>query len=169
MSELWAGTRWLSRWDKEIGLFVKLLYYGLTIGQGTHHLYSECTAQSVIVPPKATQTLGEEYTGIWMHSVQTNQQPSRQLRVALILLPTLPSYIAAKWGSALPQDSKFTSLLRRVPPFLEILAEINLAVFYLRGTFYHLTRRILGTRYVSGHVRYPLVLLSSPYRFPLSP
>lgn len=28
------GTRWLSKWDKEIGLFVKLLYYGLTIGRG---------------------------------------------------------------------------------------------------------------------------------------
>lgn len=110
---------------------MKLLYYGLTIGQ-------------------ATQTLGEEYTGIWMHSVQTDMQPSRHLRVALILLPTLPSYIAAKWGSALSQDSKLTSLLRRVPSFLEIVAEINLAIFYLRGTFYHLTKRILRTRYISA-------------------
>lgn len=28
------GTRWLSRWDKEIDLLVKVLYYGLTVGRG---------------------------------------------------------------------------------------------------------------------------------------
>lgn len=28
------GTRWLTRWDKEIDLCVNLLYYGLTIGRG---------------------------------------------------------------------------------------------------------------------------------------
>jgi peroxin-10 len=28
------GTRWLTRWDKEIELLVKLGYYGLTTGRG---------------------------------------------------------------------------------------------------------------------------------------
>jgi len=31
-----TGTRWLSRWDKELDLIVKLLYYGLTTGRGNH-------------------------------------------------------------------------------------------------------------------------------------
>lgn len=110
---------------------MKLLYYGLTIGQ-------------------ATQTLGEEYTGIWQHSVQSDAPPSRNLRLALILLPTLPSYFAAKWGSMLPQGSKLSSALRRIPEVLEVCSEINLAIFYLRGAYYHLTRRLLLTRYVSG-------------------
>ncbi|EKM60741.1 uncharacterized protein PHACADRAFT_133481 [Phanerochaete carnosa HHB-10118-sp] len=127
----WFGTRWLSRWDKEISLFVKLLYYGLTIG-------------------RTTQTLGEEYTGIWLHSLRTDAPPSRNLRLALVLLPTLPSYIAAKWGSALSQDSKLSLLLRRTPHVLEVLSEINLAAFYLQGAYYHLTRRFFRARYISG-------------------
>ncbi|KAF7367357.1 Peroxisome assembly protein PER8 [Mycena sanguinolenta] len=45
----WLGTRWLSRWDKEVDLLVKLGYYGLTTA-------------------RATQTLGEEYTDIWQYS-----------------------------------------------------------------------------------------------------
>ncbi|KAI0700439.1 Pex12 amino terminal region-domain-containing protein [Cytidiella melzeri] len=127
----WFGTRWLSRWDKEIGLLVQLTYYGLTVGQ-------------------ATQTLGEEYTGIWLHSTRTDSVPSDTLRVALILLPTIPSYVLSKWGSSLPPGSKLSTMLRKFPPTLEVLSEINLAIFYLRGTYYHLAKRLLGTRYVAS-------------------
>lgn len=28
------GTRWLSKWSKELDLLVKTLYYGLTVGHG---------------------------------------------------------------------------------------------------------------------------------------
>ena len=28
------GTRWLTRWEKEVDLIVKLAYYGLTTGLG---------------------------------------------------------------------------------------------------------------------------------------
>lgn len=31
----WKGTRWLTRWDKEVELGVKLMYYGLSVGRGT--------------------------------------------------------------------------------------------------------------------------------------
>ncbi|KAH8086621.1 peroxisome assembly protein per8 [Cristinia sonorae] len=123
----WLGTRWLSRWDKEIEFIVKAGYYSLTIGRGT-------------------QTLGEEYTGIWLHSSHNDRRPSPQLRAAMILLPTLPPYIAARWGSSLPQSS----MLRRIPSFIEILSEINLAIFYLRGTYYTLGRRVLGLHYISS-------------------
>ena len=34
VTDVVPGTRWLTRWDKEIELFVKLLYYGLTTGRG---------------------------------------------------------------------------------------------------------------------------------------
>ncbi|TCD68813.1 peroxisome bioproteinsis factor 10 [Steccherinum ochraceum] len=126
----WLGTRWLSRWDKEIEFLVKAGYYGLTIGA-------------------ATQTLGEEYTGIWLRSTHDNRRPSPQLRAALILLPTLPSYVAARWGSSLSQDSKL-QFLRNIPGILEVLSEVNLAIFYLRGTYYTLSRRLLGARYISS-------------------
>lgn len=34
----YTGTRWLARWDKELDLFVKLCYYGLTTGTGMSNL-----------------------------------------------------------------------------------------------------------------------------------
>lgn len=42
-TEQLTGTRWLSRWDKEIELAVKLVYWGLTIGRGElSHFYASC-------------------------------------------------------------------------------------------------------------------------------
>jgi peroxin-10 len=34
----WKGTRWLTRWDKEVELAVKLMYYGLYVGRGILYL-----------------------------------------------------------------------------------------------------------------------------------
>ncbi|PCH33268.1 hypothetical protein WOLCODRAFT_64176 [Wolfiporia cocos MD-104 SS10] len=127
----WLGTRWLTRWDKETELATKLLYYGLTVG-------------------RATQTLGEEYTDIWLHSVSRHKVPSLRTRIALILLPTLPTYLLAQWGSASPPNSRLGQLLRKLPAVFEVLSELNLAVFYFRGTYYDLAKRILGIRYISA-------------------
>ncbi|KAL6300245.1 peroxisome assembly protein per8 [Sparassis latifolia] len=127
----WLGTRWLTRWDKEIDLLVRLLYYGLTIG-------------------RASQTLGEEYTDIWLHSVHTERPPSWRTRAALVMLPALPSYLLAKWGSVLSQTSTLGSIVKRLPTLLEVLSEVNLAIFYFRGTYYSLAKRFLGLRYISS-------------------
>ncbi|CCL98403.1 uncharacterized protein FIBRA_00398 [Fibroporia radiculosa] len=127
----WLGTRRLTRWDREVELATKLLYYGMTVG-------------------RATQTLGEEYTDIWSHSSRTGQLPSLRTRAALILLPTLPSYVMARWGSSFSSTSTIGSLLRKLPDCLEVLSEVNLAVFYFRGTYYDLVKRVLRLRYVSS-------------------
>ncbi|EIW64994.1 peroxisome assembly protein per8 [Trametes versicolor FP-101664 SS1] len=127
----WLGTRWLTRWDKEIDFAANVLYYGLTAGLGS-------------------QTLGEEYTDIWLNSSRTHRRPSPHLRATLILLPTLPSYLLSRWGSAISQTSKAGALLRRIPTALEVLSEINLAIFYLRGTYYGVVRRVLGIKYISA-------------------
>ncbi|KAI0639013.1 peroxisome assembly protein per8 [Trametes polyzona] len=132
----WLGTRWLTRWDKEIDFAANVLYYGLTTGLGS-------------------QTLGEEYTDIWLNSSRTQRRPSPRLRAALILLPTLPSYLLSRWGSAIPQTSKAGALLRKIPTTLEVLSEINLAIFYLRGTYYGIVKRVLGTRYISAMPEIP--------------
>lgn len=96
-----------------------------------------------------SQTIGEEYTDIWLHSTRNQRRPSPRLRAALILLPTLPSYLLSRWGSLIPQTSKTGALLRKIPTTLEVLSEINLALFYLRGTYYGIVKRLLGLRYVS--------------------
>ncbi|KAI9059647.1 peroxisome assembly protein per8 [Trametes sanguinea] len=128
----WLGTRWLTRWDKEIDFAANILYYGLTVGF------------------VGSQTLGEEYTDIWLHLTRARRRPSSRLRAALILLPTLPSYLLSRWGSAIPPSSKTGALLRKIPTALEVLSEINLAIFYLRGTYYGIVKRLLGIKYISA-------------------
>jgi peroxin-10 len=96
----------------------------------------------------AVQTLGEEYTDIWEYS-SDGGTPSRSLRAALIILPTLPSYVLARWGSHIGALSpRAGELLKALQVCLEVGTEINLAVFYLRGTYYDLVKRVLGIRHV---------------------
>ncbi|KAJ7171881.1 Pex12 amino terminal region-domain-containing protein [Mycena crocata] len=141
----WLGTRWLSRWDKEVDLFVKLGYYGLTT-------------------VRATQTLGEEYTDIWQYSAfHRTVPPSPLTRAALVLLPTLPAYLLARLDDIFPTNgtpSRLRKSLKTVPDILEVLTELNLAIFYMNGTYYDLVKRFLGIRKVSSlpqnpHIRPP--------------
>lgn len=112
------------------------------------------TADTVAQANKpGSQTLGEEYTDIWLNSARTQKRPSPRLRAALILLPTLPSYLLSRWGSHSSATSKTGALLRKIPTALEVLSEINLAIFYLRGTYYGIVKRVLGVKYVSMQAR----------------
>ncbi|KAF7310510.1 Peroxisome assembly protein PER8 [Mycena chlorophos] len=138
----WLGTRWLSRWEKEVDLLVKLVYYGLTT-------------------VRATQTLGEEYTDIWQYSSFHRAVPPPPLmRAALVLLPTLPGYLVARMDDWLPMHripAGWRTTLKRIPSILEVLAELNLAAFYIQGVYYDLVKRVLGIRKVSSTPHNPLV------------
>lgn len=43
--------------------------------------------------------------------------------------------------------------LRVLPPIFEAAGELNLALFYLSGTYYTLTKRLLGIKHVSSRFR----------------
>ncbi|PPQ98900.1 hypothetical protein CVT24_003531 [Panaeolus cyanescens] len=138
----WLGTRWLSRWDKEVDLITKFMYYGLTTG-------------------RAVQTLGEEYTDIWQYSSLTKTLPPAPLiRIFLIISSSLPVYILGRWGqnaTTIRNHPKLAVWLRRLPSALEIASEINLAIFYLRGTYYDLAKRLLGIRQVTSIPQNPQI------------
>ncbi|KAJ7071378.1 hypothetical protein C8F01DRAFT_1110289 [Mycena amicta] len=102
----WLGTRWLSRWEKEVDLLVKLIYYGLTTAP---------------IPPPPL------------------------MRAALVLLPTLPGYLLGRLDDWLPQNGRPPA---RMPGILQVLTELNLAVFYIQGVHYDLVKRLLGIRKV---------------------
>ena len=89
------------------------------------------------------QTLGEEYTNIWQYSVASGLLPSKWTRLAVILLPTLPSYLMSSTN-----HSRMSVLFKHFSSVLGPLVEINLALFYFSGTYYHLVKRLLGVRYV---------------------
>ena len=106
---------------------------------------SETGATSLSV---AAQTLGEEYTDIWQ-STFSRVGVSQSRRLALILLPVLPAYVVARLNIRYPPgDSTLGKVRQSLPATLEIAGEINLALFYLRGVYYDLVKRILGIQYV---------------------
>ncbi|KAF8309840.1 hypothetical protein DL93DRAFT_2158167 [Clavulina sp. PMI_390] len=135
----WLGTRWLTRWSLEVDLLAKLIYYGLTTLRGT-------------------QTLGEEYTDIRRIHSTSRRFPRFKLRLALILLPTLPPYILSRFSRRASsmgrsRDSLLARLLRASPGVFELLAELNLAAFYIgSGSVapYTIAERVLGIRHMAS-------------------
>ncbi|CUA72363.1 Peroxisome biogenesis factor 10 [Rhizoctonia solani] len=125
------GSRWLHRRDAEVELATNVLY-------------------STVTSLRATQTLGEEYVGMWAYDSTTRSLPSRKLRAILVLLPMLPSYISSKLNSQISGGSLLGAYLRALPIAIEVAVEVNLALFYLTGTYYNLTKRVLGVRHVSS-------------------
>ena len=98
----------------------------------------------------AIQTLGEEYTNVWVHPKWAR---SPRIRAALILLPTIPSYILARLGpplySCYPRSKEVATA---VVGALDVAAEVNLALFYISGVYYRLVRRLLGVPHVRAQL-----------------
>lgn len=81
-----------------------------------------------------------------------HDQPFMQVHWALVLLSILPSYIISRLALRLNElsvGSWLAKTLRHLPTALDIVSEINLAVFYFRGTYYDLASRIFRIRHVS--------------------
>ncbi|QRV86254.1 peroxisome biogenesis factor 10 [Ceratobasidium sp. AG-Ba] len=125
------GSRWLNRREAEVELMTNILYFSLT-------------------SLRATQTLGEEYVGMWPLDPTSKSLLTRRLRVALVVLPTLPGYLASKLAARLKPGSMLQAGLQTAPAVFEAAGELNLALFYLSGTYHSLTKRLLGVKHISG-------------------
>jgi len=106
------------------------------------------------VASAATQTLGEEYTDIWQYSShERGVPPSVSTRTILILSSLLPSYALGRWGHSATLNIRHPEIarwLRIVPTAVDIATEINLAIFYLKGTYYSLIKRLIGIQHISS-------------------
>jgi len=86
-------------------------------------------------------------------STNTQRSPSHYRRVALILTQTLPLYLLVRSNSH--GSSILSNIRHNLPTILEVASEINLAIFYLRGFYYDLGKRVLGIQYVSSTAEDP--------------
>lgn len=106
----------------------------------------------------ATQTLGEEYTDIWQYSSRHGRLPTPlRRRIALVFLSVFPAYLLAKVGSNVSLNQRNPELagsVRKVQRILSMATEINLAIFYLRGTYYDPVKRLLGVKQASLTLMY---------------
>lgn len=167
VSEITKGlvhpASWI-RYQKELQLVAELIYFGFTTIYGN-------------------QTLGEEYCNSVLvgQSKQPYKAASLIRRLIGILLQVGGAYALRKFtlwlnmridSHDLPFNltdsgyrtlAKFTALCETL---LNFLSQINLAVFYTHGAFYHIAKRLAGLRYVM--IRYGVpesVTQSSPYKY----
>ncbi|KAF4623422.1 hypothetical protein D9613_002024 [Agrocybe pediades] len=102
----------------------------------------------------ATQTLGEEYTDVWQYSSREGAvPPSVPTRTMLILSSLLPSYVLGRWGHSASLNTRHPHIatwLRRLPTIIDVATEVNLAVFYLKGTYYNVIKRLMGIQHLSS-------------------
>lgn len=149
------GSRFSQTYNSEARTFTELLYLGLTTSIGN-------------------RTLGEEYCDVYQIESQSGQLPAIGRRTGYILsavllpytlsklLPSLRSRIRLKIESSLsraPKSSRASLYYRLQYYLLENLSTItsvstspicavSLAVFYFTGSYYHLSKRLFGLRYI---------------------
>lgn len=147
------GSRFAHNYNSEARTFTELLYFGLTTLVGN-------------------RTLGEEYCDIIQISDTSLRLPSFYRRASYILstvllpytltkfLPAFRNRVRLKLESNLRQKSNvsnasFTQLLQSY--LLKNLSSITsaspiyaltLSIFYFTGSFYHLSKRLVGLRYI---------------------
>lgn len=142
-----SGQRFVHMHPEEITVGVKALYLGLTTLIGA-------------------RTLGEEYTDLIYVTRDGKRIPRWTSRLGFVvsysLLPYLVTKVIKKYlpespeedeKSSKPKQSKITKLLQGLTysKVLDSLMNLHLAVFYLSGTYYHLSKRLFGLRYAFGH------------------
>ncbi|CAD6578196.1 MAG: peroxisome bioproteinsis factor 10 [Alectoria sarmentosa] len=149
------GSRFSQTYNSEARTFTELIYLGLTTSIGN-------------------RTLGEEYCDVYQIESQSRQLPTIGRRTGYILsavlvpytlsklLPSLRSRIRFKLESNLsraPKSSGATPYYRLQYYLLENLSTITsvstspiyaifLAVFYFTGSYYQLSKRLFGLRYI---------------------
>lgn len=149
------GSRFSHKYNAEARTFTELLYLGLTTLIGN-------------------RSLGEEYCDIYQIESQSQQLPRIGRRTGYILsavllpytlsklLPSIRSRIRLKIESNLsraPKSSSASLYYRFQRYLLENLSAITsvstspvyaifLAVFYFTGSYYHLSKRLFGLRYI---------------------
>lgn len=134
------------KWKAELELLADICYFGLTTISGF-------------------QTLGEEYCNIVQVDQTRTWVPSTMRRGCLVLLYVFGPYVIEKmimklerrlqsqenWPKGL-NHPRIREILSTLIPLLRTAVvythRAHMALFYLRGVFYHIAKRITGVQYL---------------------
>lgn len=138
------GSLSWARWQREISLLSDILYFGLTTVCGY-------------------QTLGEEYCSIVQVDPTGKRVPSILRRLCLMLVHVCSPYLINKLldkmsrlpSSHSPELASFQTAIPVIKHIISVVHRSHMAVFYLNGIFYHISKRVAGIKYVL--VRHSLV------------
>ncbi|ESP04252.1 hypothetical protein LOTGIDRAFT_237439 [Lottia gigantea] len=138
--QLLAGARKWIKWRRELDVMSDLGYFLLTTLSGN-------------------QTIGEEYVNIVQVDSTRRHIPSLPRRALMALLHVVSPYILQKVLKNLEttlqtaphraeETEKMLKALRALQQCLIYLHRLHLGIFYLRGVFYHIAKRITGVHYI---------------------
>ncbi|KAM9909788.1 hypothetical protein OXX69_005114 [Metschnikowia pulcherrima] len=137
LARIIKGQRFVNLHPQETATLAKTVYYLVTTGFGA-------------------RTLGEEYVDI-MHVTRSGKRfPSLLSRILFTASFAGLPYIVTKITQRLKGRSEATSFflsryLTSYPTLLDTIMNIHVALFYFEGSFYAISKRVLGMRYVFGH------------------
>lgn len=134
---IFTGQRFIHTHPEEITVAAKAIYVALTTVIGS-------------------RTLGEEYTDLIYVTRDGKKIPKLARRIGFVLsyavLPYLVSKLLRKiWPPAEDGDEKGWGRHFSYAKVLDTLLNAHLAIFYLNGAFYNLSKRVFGLRYAFGH------------------
>lgn len=136
--QVFKGQRFINTHPEEIGVFSKFFYLALTTLIGA-------------------RTLGEEYVDIIYVNRTGKRIPKLLPRLGFVLsyslLPFLVTRLARRYcvRDATSNKNSLNLFLTSYTKILDTLMNLHIAIFYFKGNFYSLSKRIFGLRYAFGH------------------
>lgn len=142
------GQRFINAHPEEITVFAKATYLALTTLIGA-------------------RTLGEEYVDLIYVNRSGKKLPRLLPRLGFILAYALVPYIVNKTikyvqlkkernlEDGKKADSWLMKFLSSYTGVLDTLLNLHIAIFYFKGEFYSISKRIFGLRYAFGHHKEP--------------
>ncbi|KAG5418751.1 PEX10 [Candida metapsilosis] len=142
------GQRFINAHPEEITVFAKAIYLALTTLIGA-------------------RTLGEEYVDLIYVNRSGKKLPKLLPRLGFVVAYALIPYLINKTikyaqlrkekslEDGKKQDSWLMTFLSSYTDVLDTLLNLHIAVFYFKGEFYSLSKRLFGLRYAFGHHKEP--------------
>lgn len=149
------GSRFAHTYDSEARTFTELLYLGLTTFIGNRTLGEEyCDIYQIESGsqqlPGVRRRAGYIFSAVLIPYTLTKSLPSLRARIRLKLEGNL-FRIPKSFHGSLPyriQHYILTNLSTLTSISTSPLYAISLAVFYFTGSYYHLSKRLFGLRYI---------------------
>lgn len=130
------GQLYLNEHPKEISIFVKLLYLSLTTLVGN-------------------RTLGEEYVDLIYINRRGNRLIQRYKKLLFIFTYTLGPYLASKvlkrWSRSQGDSEDHAERKISWKDVSNTLLNVHMMIFYFKGAYYDISKRVFGLRYAIGH------------------
>ncbi|GJN87956.1 hypothetical protein Rhopal_000911-T1 [Rhodotorula paludigena] len=164
------GTRWLQKWGKELQQGSRLAYFGLTTMLGTQTLGEEyCDIMQYSASDRRPPSVPRRAALVLLHTIfpyflaRTYANLRRTLVARLEASQAAQNEVDSLFADGQAPPPKQTTLRRWLDrvgaiamelPSFETLTEdylrsVHLAMFYLFGRFYNLSKRAAGIRYIS--------------------